>query len=118
MCIRDSPGGGWCPDAARLMLFGDETALPAIARMLALSQGEVRATLRCDARDLGPLADDPCVSRCDDLLAALAAAPGVDGDSHVWFAADDQSARQARKLLVDRGLSKQQFTAAAYWSRG
>ena len=28
------PGGGGCPDAPRLRLFGDETALPAISRIL------------------------------------------------------------------------------------
>ena len=73
------PGGGWCPEAPRLWLFGDETALPAIARMLDLARGEVRAHLRCAPEDPGPLADDPRVTACPDLLAQLATIdPGPD----------------------------------------
>lgn len=111
------PGGGWCPDAGRLDCFGDETALPAIARMLKLSQGSVRAWVRASAEDLGPLARDPRVTRCDDLLAALR---GVepDEDCHIWFAARDDEARAARRHLLERGVPKTAFTAAAYWSRG
>ncbi len=115
------PGGGWCPLAARLHLFGDQTALPAIARMLALAQGEVRATLACAAGDLGALAGDPRVSRCDDLLAALRAlAPVAELDpvlDHVWFAASAEQARQARQHLLGLGLPRKSFTAAAYWGQ-
>ena len=110
------PGGGWCPDARRLDCFGDETALPAIARMLGLAQGSVRAWVRASADDLGPLALDPRVTRCDDLLDALGAIE-PDEDCHVWFAARDDLARAARRRLLDRGLPKTAFTAAAYWSR-
>ena len=38
--------------------------------------------------------------------------------SHVWFAACDDEARAARRCLLDRGVAKTAFTAAAYWSRG
>ena len=111
------PGGGWCPVAARLHLFGDQTALPAIARMLALAQGEVRATLACAAGDLGALAGDPRVSRCDDLLAALRELAPVGGSDHVWFAASAEQARQARQHLLGLGLPRKSFTAAAYWGQ-
>ena len=50
------PGGGWCPDAERLHLFGDETAMSAIARMLDLAQGRVTAHVRACYSDLGPVA--------------------------------------------------------------
>ena len=108
------PGGGWCPDAARLHLFGDETALPAIARMLELAQGEVTAHIRAAYPDLGPLAADPRVTRCDDLLAALADADLGQG-GFVWFAAEAGQARQARQHLIARGLDRKDFMAAAYW---
>jgi len=110
------PGGGACPKAGRLWLFGDETALPAIARMLEQSRGEVRACLRAAPGDLAELAQDPRVSRCDDLLAALDGA-GFDGaeDRHVWFAGPAHEAREARRRLVARGLARHEFTAAAYW---
>ncbi|WP_207100769.1 siderophore-interacting protein [Paracoccus shandongensis] len=108
------PGGGWCPEAARLHLFGDETALPAIARMLDLARGEVTAHVRAACPDLGPLAADPRVTRCDDLLAALAQADLGQG-SFVWFAAEAGQARQARQHLLARGMNRKAFTAAAYW---
>ena len=108
------PGGGWCPEADRLHLFGDETALPAIARMLDLARGEVTAHVRAGYPDLGPLAADPSVTRCDDLLAALASADPGQGD-FVWFAAEAEQARQARKHLLARGMARKAFTTAAYW---
>lgn len=110
------PGGGGCPEAGRLWLFGDETALPAIARMLDQARGEVQAVLRAAPEDLAELARDPRVSHCDDLLAALDAA-GFDAaqDRHVWFAGPAHEAREARRRLVARGLSRREFTAAAYW---
>lgn len=110
------PGGGGCPDTDRLWLFGDQTAMPAITRMLAETRGTASAVLCCDAADLGALADDPRVTRCDDLMAALEAMPDPAG-GHVWFAADAARARAARSHLLSRGLTKTQFTAAAYWSR-
>lgn len=107
------PGGGWCPEADRLMLFGDETALPAIARMLDLARGRVTAIVRANVCDLGALAADPRVRRTDNLLAALADAE-ID-DAYVWFAAHADEARQARGHLLSRGLTKKAFMAAAYW---
>lgn len=112
------PGGGWCPDARRLWLFGDETALPAIARMLRLSRGKVRAFLRADPDDIGTLASDPRVLGCKDLLTALADADLDNGpDCHVWFAGHAMDARRARNHLTARGFDKPRFTAAAYWGQ-
>ncbi|MDQ1901355.1 siderophore-interacting protein [Paracoccus sp. WLY502] len=108
------PGGGWCPEADRLQLFGDETALPAIARMLDLARGAATAHIRAAYPDLGPLAADPRVTRCDDLLTALASADLGQGD-FVWFAAEAGQARQARQHLLARGIDRKAFTAAAYW---
>lgn len=108
------PGGGWCPEAAQLHLFGDETALPAIARMLELAKGEVQAHIRASYPDLGPLAADPRVRKVDDLMAALQDCATGEG-SFVWFAAEADLARQARSHLLARGFNKRDFTAAAYW---
>ncbi|MTH77130.1 siderophore-interacting protein [Paracoccus aestuariivivens] len=112
------PGGGWCPEAKELWLFGDETALPAISRMLDLAKGTVRAFVHAASEDMPGLTDDPRVTRCDDLLASLdtAAIPVAD-DVHVWFAGHAIQAREARRQLAARGLNKRQFTAAAYWGQ-
>lgn len=112
------PGGGGCPQAGRLWLFGDETALPAITRMLPLAPAEAQSVLRADAVDLGPLAGDPRVSLCDDLLAALihhGPAGTPDADAHVWFAGRADQARAARAHLLARGWGKAAITCAAYW---
>ena len=111
------PGGGWCPEGDRLHLFGDETALPAIARILALTRGTATAHLAASAEDLGDLARDPRVTRCGDLLAALACAEPRP-DSIVWFAAEADQARAARKHLLARGLDRKAVITAGYWSRG
>lgn len=110
------PGGGGIPTAGRVWLFGDETALPAIARILAEAPGTVSASLRCRPEDMGALARDPRVSRCDDLLAALDAA-ALDGapDRQIWFAGPAAAARAARQHLIARGCDKREFIAAAYW---
>lgn len=108
------PGGGWCPTAANLRLFGDQTALPAIVRMLDLCLGDATAVLRCMPADLGPFAADPRVTIVDDLLAALSECD-IPDDSHVWFAASGSEARKARAHLAARGLHKRDFTAATYW---
>lgn len=108
------PGGGWCPEAAHLRLFGDQTALPAIARILDLTGGEARAVIRCAPRDLGSLAEDPRVDLAEDLLGALADCD-IPRNCHVWFAARADEARHARQHLVARGLTKREFTTAAYW---
>lgn len=109
------PGGGWCPEAQHLLLLGDQTALPAIRRMLALAGPRARAHVLADRDDLGALARDPRVSVTTDLLAALEAeAPGPD--SYVWFAAHAAQARDARAALLARGHPKTGFTAAAYWT--
>lgn len=109
------PGGGWCPEADRLCLFGDETALPAIARMLKLSRGQVRAVVRCPKADLGALGADPRVTRCDDLLFALRQHDPVTDDSFLWFAGSTDQARLARQHLLQSGRAKKSFTVAAYW---
>ncbi|RJE79099.1 siderophore-interacting protein [Paracoccus sp. JM45] len=112
------PGGGWCPKAPALTLFGDQTALPAIRRILELATvmipGPVRAFITASQADLGALTDDPRVSQSDDLLAALAGFE-LPQDGYVWFAGRASDARNARKHLLDRGIAKRDFMAAAYW---
>ncbi|TNM60966.1 siderophore-interacting protein [Aliirhizobium smilacinae] len=109
------PGGGGCPDSQNLFLFGDETALPAIIRMLQEAKGEVRAFVRARRDDLCELAADDRVSGVADLMPALQALELGDG-AHVWFAGHADQARAARTYLTGQGLQKRDFIAAAYWS--
>lgn len=110
------PGGHGCPDAARIWFFGDEAALPAIARMLAVAPGEAQAMLRTAPADF--LIDDPRARRCNDLVAALRGHPELQAPvagGHVWFAGRVEAARAARAHLLARGWRKQDISCAAYW---
>lgn len=109
------PGGGGCPNADRIHLFGDETALPAIRRILTESPARVTAQLRCHPDDLGALRHDPRVSLSHDLRGDLADSSVEDGD-FIWFAASAEEARLARKDLLARGVAKRDMLVAAYWS--
>lgn len=115
------PGGGICPTAGALHLYGDQTALPAILRLLDLAPGRARATLRCAPEDLAALSRltgraAHGIRVTDDLLGALKATPLPEGpEDHVWFAAGSDEARAARRWLRDRGRAAGSFTAAAYW---
>ncbi|MGP9805389.1 siderophore-interacting protein [Paracoccus sp. NSM] len=113
------PGGGWLPAARQLLLFGDQTALPAIRRIIALQplcaprMRVVGAWLQADPSDL--VDADRRLVIVPDALAALRATP-IPEDAHVWFAGHAEAARLAREELTSRGLGRKAFTAAAYWS--
>jgi NADPH-dependent ferric siderophore reductase len=109
------PGGGACPENDNLVLFGDETAMPAIIRMLQEAPGEVRAFLQVRPEDLCELAGDARVTLVEDMGKALEEAEIADG-SYVWFAGHADKAKAARAHLTKRGFAKKDFTAAAYWS--
>lgn len=112
------PGGGWCPQAQALTLFGDQTALPAIARILDLARvmvdGPVRAYIDADIADMERFAGDPRVSRSSDLLEAVSLTD-LPPEGYVWFAGRAPLAREARKHFLARGIAKRDFLAAAYW---
>lgn len=109
------PGGGTCPEADDLWLFGDQTALPAMRRMLADASGQARAFVYADADDVGDLSMDSRVTLSADLLRDLHSAD-VPPDAFVWFAGREDQARAARKHLESQGRSKGSFACAAYWS--
>lgn len=111
-----------------IALFGDETALPAIARHLAVLPRQTRgaAFILCDPADRQTLAHPPGMALhwlnrgAGDTLGAalsdLALPPG--GDRLVWFAAEKTEADRARTLLHElRGLTRQETHVTAYWRR-
>lgn len=113
------PGGGQLPPSHWVLLAGDETALPAIARMMETLPVKTRAVVRIevtDQQDQLPLRSAAEVdlrwlhrggtpaasSRL--LLDALAETefPGSETDRFVWFAAEAEIARQAKAWLRAR----------------
>ncbi|WP_343565060.1 siderophore-interacting protein [Kiloniella sp. b19] len=122
------PGGGGFPDARWLLMGGDETALPAISRILENCAADVcgqvfLATRQADWKvglkkpsgvEIAWLEDDG-VALPKALLSARI--PDMEG-SYVWFGSEQQQAREVRKVLKsDWQLKTDQYYCAAYWNR-
>lgn len=122
------PGGGYFPAADGLLIGGDETALPAIARILeALPEGAgahaIIGVRHADARmDIAAPAgatvewvvgDDAALCR---RMAAAALPEG--SDPAIWFAGEAETARHLRSVFRSRsGLTARQVSCAGYWRR-
>ncbi|MBR0667597.1 siderophore-interacting protein [Roseomonas hellenica] len=133
-CGISGPGGGGMPTARWMLLMGDETALPAIARMLEAMPPHAAgiAIIEVD----GPASEVPLTVPAgfalrwlhrggerngpdSGLHAALAeiAWPAHD-DRFVWAACERAAADQIRKELRVIGLERAQYRVAAYWHHG
>lgn len=121
---------------ARFMLFaGDETAIPAIARMLESMSSAARGEALIEIDDIGeppPLAVPSGVTV--RWLLRKGARPGTtsllvdamratkwpeDPDVFVWAACEADAARNIRRYLrQDRKLDQERHLVTAYWERG
>lgn len=123
------PGSGRRPATTGWMgLVGDETAVPAIARILAdlpeATEGE--ATLFVpDEGDIQDLAHPPRMRLRwvlrggeETPLDALQRLAVPTRDRSVFFAAERSEALAARSQLVASGLAKGEFQAVSYWNAG
>jgi NADPH-dependent ferric siderophore reductase len=129
------PGGGDVVPADWYLLCGDETALPAIARIAERLPPSARASILLEVAD--PAEEQPIVSQAaidltwlhrngapagsTDLL--LQAVRGIAlpqaADPFVFAGCEQQAARALRKhLRAERGLAKDRHLVAAYWRRG
>lgn len=126
------PGGGWLPDAGRLCLGGDETALPVIARILetaALGTRGAAVIAVADAAEIQPLAAPPglrltwlCRNRDDGPLTGvfLAEARRCGPAAAVIFAAERAQAQAVRGALRPgqaAGTRAEGPSVAAYWTQ-
>ncbi len=120
------PGGGWYPEARWLGLFGDETALPAIARILAAAPDHTRgaATIMIGHEDdIQTLAAPSGMTirwlvrgngqTLHDAVEAMYIPPS---DRFVWFAGERSDVELVRRALPARGLNRSEFRAASYWA--
>jgi len=122
------------PDDFDWYLFaGDETALPAIGRRLEELPSGTRAIVLVEVADAAEEQRFSSRARVEThWLHRNGAAPGTpllqsvlaklklpEGEGYAWVAAEADTAKALRRFLVDeRGLSKDQVKAAAYWKRG
>jgi NADPH-dependent ferric siderophore reductase len=130
------PGGGGVPESRNLLLLGDDTAMPAISRILAeMPAGtaaraivEVNGPADAEALSLPGGAEitwlyregrEPGTTRLlPDALAALDPATLPD-DLFVWAGCEFAAFREIRATLRKGwGLKKDRHLAVAYWRRG
>lgn len=123
------PGGGPLPAAPHLLLLGDETALPAIARILE----SVPDSTRCDTIiEVDGPDDEQTLARPVEWLHRRGAAPGttdmlaqalarrqpVDG-LYVWAGCEFAAFRALRRhVRSDWKLPRNRHMITAYWRRG
>lgn len=119
------PGGGDFPPGQNLLLAGDETALPAIRRILEHSEPTRNCTVlletgRAEDRLLpaGPNLRWIDRSAGETLWQALRETPAPAGDRFVWVAAEQATARRAKDHFRKTfGLKATEGYFSGYWSR-
>lgn len=106
------------------LLIGDETAIPAIGRRLdELPAGrQVLALIQIeDEQEQQPLPSKAQVEviwvrrHQDDLLAMLEQLALPPGALYAWVALEKTLTRQAKALLLEKGVKDDALKAAAYW---
>ncbi|KQT60354.1 MULTISPECIES: siderophore-interacting protein [unclassified Aureimonas] len=130
------PGGGEAPQGENLVLMGDDTALPAIARILEDLPAGTRATVIVEVD--GPADEVNLVSKADlDIRFhhRQGAEPGTFGalpralrdldwqaigpDPFVWAACEFQDFKAIRAhLRGELRMSRDRHLVVAYWRRG
>lgn len=121
------PGGGNFPVCDDLLIAGDETALPAIRRILETAPAHVtgRAIIEIgDANDIS-LLNHPTgvqidwVSRATEsgLWPELSRVKHVPKNTFVWIAAERELVRKAKATFLEIGASKEHSYFSGYWAQ-
>jgi NADPH-dependent ferric siderophore reductase len=130
------PGGGSAGEADWYLLAGDETALPAIARILEELPAEANAVVRIEVasaaerQDLRSAADldlqwlyrNGAAAGTTDTLARAVRGVALPRDGRsifAWAGCEHAAFRSIRKYLREEcGLSRGEHLAVAYWRHG
>jgi len=122
------PGGGDFPEGSDLLMAGDETALPAIRRILAASAPGRTGRVLIEvggAEDVEDLAAPAGMAirwllrdRGESLGQWLDGRPGAapGPETFVWVAAEQALARRARLQFREGGLPRTRGYFSGYWS--
>jgi len=127
------PGGGALPVARSILLAGDESALPAIARIAAEVPAGTRMQAIIEVEDAAEEQSMPSAGSLDirwlhrrnypanvrDILAEQTkqAIATMEDGTFVWFACEKEDVRSIRSLLKSRGHDKKNMYVAWYWER-
>lgn len=131
--IGPTSSAGWPSGFDRWLVAGDDTALPAIARLLDDAPEDLRAQVFIEIADYThrqPLRELPGVkvtwlSRRDAdaadstlLLDAVRATDLGDEETFAWLAGEQSVVRDLRRHLIDeRALDKTAIDFTGYWKR-
>lgn len=117
-------------DYDRYVLAGDETALPAIGRMLEQLPGHTRITALVELPDPGDRQVLPARTGIEihwldragwagdgdgPFEQALRALPDTAGDTFYWIGCESRRARAMRLWLDERGIPRDAIKASGYW---
>lgn len=127
------PGGGGLPEADTIFFAGDESALPAIARMTAEAPAGTKMQAIIEVEDEGeeqPLPTAGTLSvrwlhrssyptGATGVLAteARAVVDELDAETFVWFACEKDDVRAFKAYLASRGRNRRRQYLAWYWER-
>ncbi|MEO9786879.1 MAG: DUF2218 domain-containing protein [Aurantimonas coralicida] len=127
------PGGGGLPAARSIFVAGDESALPAIARIAAEAPEGTRMQAIIEVEDEGE--EQPLLTEGSleirwlhrkeyptGMRGALAEAAGkaiadIEPDTFVWIGCEKADVRFLRDLLKRRNHDRKKMYAAWYWER-
>jgi NADPH-dependent ferric siderophore reductase len=129
------PGAGGMPEARDLLLAGDETALPAIGRMIELATPDMRIHAIIEVADKTEEQTLVCASEnfsiewlhrngaepsTAGLLEPAIAAKleGLGAEAFVWVACEKNEAQSIRARLKAHGLDRSRMSSITYWRRG
>ena len=127
--LLSGPGGGWIPPTKKLLIAGDETALPAIRRTLATvkTSDDIIAFIELenllDIKSIAVKCERYVTfldrSRGESLSKAVSALEDNQlEDRYLWFAGEKVDADNVReKANSNWDIPKKQRYVAAYWKR-
>jgi NADPH-dependent ferric siderophore reductase len=130
--VTEAKGSFAMPDdAAWLLLVGDLTALPAMARIASTHAARVPTQVWAEVPDdpavlAGYLPDGAVVTWLappaegqSDLAAVVDGIDWPEGDGYFWMAGESAQMRAIRKhLMRDRGLPSAAYDVMGYWRAG
>jgi NADPH-dependent ferric siderophore reductase len=123
------PGRGYTvdPDAPAFLLAGDETAIPAMAQVVAALPAGRPADVHVELADTGARLPTlaarwhvlPAGATPGDALVAAVRSAHLEPDVRVWVAGEAAAVQRVRRYLFEeRGLSRRQTTVRGYWKHG
>ncbi len=127
------PGGGSIPQAQSILFAGDESSLPAIARIVAeaspatrmqaiievASEAEEQPLPSAGTLDVRWLHRDTYPADAKSVLVdeAEKAINVMENETFVWVACEKAAVRAIRSILKGRGHDRKKMYAAWYWER-